>query len=570
MFMTMTKEQQSADEASTSHGLLLKGGFIRQSASGIYSMLPLGLRMLNKIENIIDQELGAIGSQKLALPLLLSAENWKKTGRWNASKGEFFRLKDRRETEMLLSPTHEEEITQLVANELKSSKQLPIRLYQIGRKYRDEFRPRAGLLRGREFVMKDLYTFDESVEAAYHSYDLVANAYQRIFHRIGVPFVVAEADTGNMGGSKSHEYHLISPAGEDTLLSCSNCGYTANEELAVGKLDDSIKNDTTTVAAAKENQVCKALGLVPKTPVTHSLLRFASLDKEGMPVHQGTAVVLARQGRTINMLKVEKTLTTHLQEQQLFTDGGMIDMTMTETIPSPSTPFHLFIDDSIDSLPHVPDHVITHGPDHFRTTEAGDLCASCHHESSKLTTVKAIEVGHTFYLGTKYSSALGCTFLPEKRGASPKPAEMGCFGIGISRLVATAAEVCHDDRGIVWPSSIAPYRVCIVPTSNNNAQLLSMAESIYDQLENDMNWRVKGHAGSVFYDDVVIDDRKQMFGAKMADAELIGYPFIVVLGKHALETGVVEVNQRIKGQANIKTKVPVDELGSWLFERQML
>lgn len=390
-----------------------------------------------------------------------------------------------------------------------------------------------------------------------------------------------------MGGSKSHEYHLISPgmnkmfrhdisiliyisiAGEDTLLSCSNCGYTANEELAVGKLDDSIKNDTT-VAAAKENQVCKALGLVPKVPVTHSLLRFASLDKEGVPLHQGTAVVLARQGRTINMLKVEKTLTTHLQEQQLFTDGGMIDMTMTETIPSPSTPFHLFIDDSIDSLPHVPDHVITHGPDHFRTTEAGDLCASCHHESSKLTTVKAIEVGHTFYLGTKYSSALGCTFLPEKRGASPKPAEMGCFGIGISRLVATAAEVCHDDRGIVWPSSIAPYRVCIVPTSNNNAQLLSMAESIYDQLENDMNWRVKGHAGSVFYDDVVIDDRKQMFGAKMADAELIGYPFIVVLGKHALETGVVEVNQRIKGQANIKTKVPVDELGSWLFERQML
>ncbi|KAI9319853.1 hypothetical protein BX666DRAFT_1852745 [Dichotomocladium elegans] len=577
MFTTLTKEQQSAEENSRSHALLLKGGFVRQSASGIYSMLPLGLRTLGKIEAIIDQELHAIGSQKLALPVLLSAENWKKTGRWNASKGEFFRLKDRRDADMLLSPTHEEEITHLVAQELKSSKQLPIRLYQIGRKYRDEFRPRAGLLRGREFVMKDLYTFDESVDAAYASYDLVARAYRNIFERIGVPFVVAEADTGNMGGSKSHEYHLISPVGEDTLLTCSSCGYTANEELAVGKLPQGTTAHESTIESSS-NDVGKALGLSSRMPAHLSLFRYASLNREGAKVHEGYAAVAVQHGRSVNTLKVEKSLISHLEKSDLLPEGGVLDFTSTETLSSPSQlPDHVFIDDSVASLvPLVAERedaaVVVHGPDHFRVTEAGDHCASCE-ESRPLTTVKAIEVAHAFYLGTRYSAALNCNFFPEKASSkstsAPVPAEMGCYGIGISRLVATAAEVCHDDRGIVWPGSIAPYRVCIVPTSNNNAELLGLAEKIYDQLE-DAVFKVRGRGTSVFYDDVVIDDRKQMFGAKMADAELIGYPFIVVLGKHALESGVVEVNQRIKGEPNLKTKVPVEKLGAWLFERQML
>ncbi|KAI9484469.1 hypothetical protein BDB00DRAFT_855558 [Zychaea mexicana] len=576
MFTTLTKEETAEDSSATaSHGLLLKAGFVRQSSSGIYSMLPLGLRTLEKIETIIDQELKAIGSQKLSLPVLLSAENWKKSGRWNASKGEFFRLKDRRDSDMLLSPTHEEEITQLVASELKSAKQLPIRLYQIGRKYRDEARPRAGLLRGREFVMKDLYTFDASVEDAYASYDLVAKAYQNIFQRIGVPFVVAEADSGNMGGSKSHEYHLISPAGEDTLLTCSSCGYTANEELAIGKLDQQKKVDNVAIDI-NDNSTPTTAGSSNNSSITHHL-GFAALDKEGQQLHSGKIAVVSSPGRAINNVKIEKTLRKYFEEQEIMPTDGMLDLTYTSQNNNNTNdgPNHVFIDDSVQSYTVSGGQLIMHGPDHFRTAAAGDTCASCS-SGNALTTVKAIEVGHTFYLGTKYSSTLGCDFLPisthdrhKQLQQQKQPAEMGCYGIGISRMVATAAEVCHDDRGIVWPGSIAPYRVCIVPTSNNNQDLLNLAETIYDSLE-DTAFKVKGRGSSVFYNDVVIDDRKQMFGAKMADAELIGYPFIVVLGKNALQTRTVEVNQRVQGEANVKSKIPIEELGRWLFERQVI
>ncbi|KAI8140267.1 hypothetical protein BJV82DRAFT_520391 [Fennellomyces sp. T-0311] len=557
MFTTLTKEQAAEESVSTSHGLLLKGGFVRQSSSGIYSMLPLGLRTLEKIEAIIDQELKAIGSQKLSLPLLLSAENWKKSGRWNASKGEFFRLKDRRDIDMLLSPTHEEEITQVVAAELKSDKQLPMRLYQIGRKYRDEFRPRAGLLRGREFVMKDLYTFDASVEDAYVSYDLVAGAYQKIFQRIGIPFVVAEADSGNMGGSKSHEYHLISPAGEDTLLTCANCGYTANEELAVGKIPD------ITLPEMLDININDSVSWNNDSDVDLTFLGFRAYDKEGNKLQNGNAAIITGKDRRINQVKVEKTLRQYLEGQAILPNDGMLELSANEEERSP---WHVFIDASVRTVSIAGTDVHVHGPDHFRTAAAGDTCASCNTQS--LSSVKAIEVGHTFYLGTKYSSVLGCDFLASDRHKQQKqPAEMGCYGIGISRLVATAAEVCHDDRGIVWPGSIAPYRVCIVPTQNNNTDLLRLAESIYDSLE-DVKYAVKGKG--LFYDNVVIDDRKQMFGAKMADAELTGYPFIIVLGKNAIQSGQVEVNQRVQGQPNAKHKIPIDQLGQWLFERQAI
>ncbi|KAI7848299.1 hypothetical protein BDC45DRAFT_450456 [Circinella umbellata] len=582
MFTTLTKEQTAEDNVTTSHGLLLKGGFVRQSSSGIYSMLPLGLRTLEKIENIIDEELKSIGSQKLALPVLLSAENWKKSGRWNASKGEFFRLKDRRDTDMLLSPTHEEEITQLVAAELKSSKQLPMRLYQIGRKYRDEFRPRAGLLRGREFVMKDLYTFDASVEDAYISYDLVAKAYQNIFQRIGVPFVVAEADSGNMGGSKSHEYHLISPAGEDTLLTCSSCGYTANEELAIGKLPENNDNEVNNVIIDMNDTT------TTNNQASTTQLQFTAFNKEGDSLHNGKATIVTLPGRSVNHIKIEKELRRYLEEQNMMPNDGILDLKSTLDINQQQEEQvlsnHVFIDDSVKSYSLSSSsggQLIMHGPDHFRTASAGDTCASCSNNNNNnnssenkkknaLTTVKAIEVGHTFYLGTKYSKTLGCEFLPSDRqkNKQKQAAEMGCYGIGISRMVATAAEVCHDDRGIVWPDTIAPYRICIVPTSNNNKELNRLAETIYDTLEDVTLFKVKNRG--LFTNDIVIDDRKQMFGSKMTDAELIGYPFIIVLGKNALEEGIVEVNQRVQGEPNIKNKVPIDQLGQWLFERQII
>ncbi|OAD07788.1 hypothetical protein MUCCIDRAFT_32820 [Mucor lusitanicus CBS 277.49] len=431
-FIPVTKDKPSNSADTSSHQILLKAGFVRQSGAGIYSLLPLGLRTVEKIERIIDAEMQAIGSEKLSLPMLLNPEGWKKTGRWGGSKGEFFRLQDRKESDLLLAPTHEEEITQLVAAQLQSPKQLPIRLYQIGRKYRDELRPRAGLLRGREFIMKDLYSFDATQQDAYLAYDQVAQAYRAIFEQMGVPFVVAEADSGNIGGSKSHEYHLISPVGEDTLLTCDSCGYTANEELA--------------------------------------------------------------------------QLTMHPQ-------------------------------------------------DHFRVAQQGDHCVSCADKNSKLSSVKAIECGHTFYLGTKYSSVLDCGFRESGKKGDKIPAEMGCYGIGITRLLAAVAEARYDAKGIAWPTSLAPYSICIVPTDDRKQEFKDMANQIYDQL------------GESFKGDIVIDDRRSGFGAKMKDAELVGYPYTIIVGPKSLqqEQPQLEIHQRIQHQESKKTTIDLKDLQHDMF-----
>ena len=374
--------------------------------------------------------------------------------------------------------------------------------------------------------------------------------------------------------------YYICLAGEDTLLTCSSCGYTANEELAIGKLPENKDN--------KANNVTININDTTTTNDQASTrqLKFTAFDKEGESLHTGKAIIVTSPGRSINHIKIEKELRRYLEEQNIMPNDGMLDLTTAsedvnganqpEQQPLPN---HVFIDDSVESYSLSSSsggQLIMHGPDHFRTASAGDTCAACNSNNSNennvnaLTTVKAIEVGHTFYLGTKYSKTLGCEFLPTDRqhNKQKQPAEMGCYGIGISRMVATAAEVCHDDRGIVWPGTISPYRVCIVPTSNNNKDLNKLAETIYDTLEDVTLFKVKNRG--LFVNDVVIDDRKQMFGAKMADAELIGYPFIVVLGKKALEEGMAEVNQRVQGEPNIKNKVPIDQLGQWLFERQVI
>ncbi|KAF7723352.1 hypothetical protein EC973_002100 [Apophysomyces ossiformis] len=542
-----------------------------KSSSGIYSLLPLGLRTVEKLERIIDEEMTAIGCQKLSLPTLLPPENWKKTGRWSGAKGEFFRLKDRKDSEMLLAPTHEEEITNLVASELRSSKQLPIRLYQIGRKYRDELRPRAGLLRGREFVMKDLYTFDASVEDAFTTYNDVSNAYSKIFLRIGVPFVVAEADSGNIGGSRSHEYHLLSNVGEDTLLTCSGCGYTANEELAVGHVpqlpsaDISPKQALTTVA----DNTCDTLGLSRnhRSAVQFTFFDYLGTNKEGNAHIRGIAAAVTPKGRTTNVLKVQAELRKHLMKKQSMTDSDTLDMKVCNK-PVEELPNHVFVDNAVAPLCETlspNERFWLHEPNHFRIAEAGDLCASCsgHH----LTSVKAIEVGHTFYLGTKYSSALQCDFKPSNPKADKVPAEMGCYGIGITRLLAAVAEASFDDRGIVWPRSIAPYRVCIVTTDDKNPELQQLADTIYDKLENLSDTRRRGLSRTPFYDNVVIDDRRSGFGSKMKDAELIGYPLIVVLGPKALSRGVIELHERIKGEQNKRAEVSVENLENWVLQR---
>lgn len=362
--------------------------------------------------------------------------------------------------------------------------------------------------------------------------------------------------------------------GEDTLLTCSSCGYTANEELAVGQVRD--EADNSGHASSDDSQIdqrtLNALGLSKEQAASLdlSLLKFTAFDQAGTENYSGVAAVFTRKGRSVNNVKVESAIIKHLEREQLIREGDVVDLKPTDTLPE-SSKMHALLDDSVPSADLygiLKDRAIVHGPDHYRTAEAGDLCKNC--ATHELATVKAIEVGHTFYLGTKYSKALNCMFVPTDAEANAaKPAEMGCYGIGISRLLATVAEVCHDDRGIVWPGSIAPYRVCIVPTSNNNPRLEALANQIYDSLENAI-FKTKNRGTSIFFNDVIIDDRKSGFGAKMTDAELTGYPFIVVLGKKALSDGIVEVNERVKGSPNVKTDVPIDKLGEWLFERQTI
>ncbi|KAL7315213.1 hypothetical protein PS15m_006694 [Mucor circinelloides] len=550
-FIPATKYQSSNSADTSSHQVLLKAGFVRQSGAGIYSLLPLGLRTVEKIEGIIDAEMQAIGSEKLSLPMLLNPEGWKKTGRWDGSKGEFFRLQDRKESDLLLAPTHEEEITQLVAAQLQSSKQLPIRLYQIGRKYRDELRPRAGLLRGREFIMKDLYSFDATQQDAYIAYDQVAQAYRNIFERVGVPFVVAEADSGNIGGSKSHEYHLISPVGEDTLLTCDSCGYTANEELAVGKLDQQFKVNSTALT-----------DLISLRSVDTTIVSYKATNAAEDGVVEGLAAIFTPPQRDANVLKVQTQLSKYLKSQNQMSERATMDMDIVPKAkvdsmdPATISHLHIFVDDALDLHLQPSKQLTMHSQDHFRLAKEGDHCVSCADKNIKLSSVKAIECGHTFYLGTKYSSVLDCGFRESgKMGGDKVPAEMGCYGIGITRLLAAVAEARYDAKGIAWPTSLAPYSICIVPTDDRKQEFKDIANQIYDQL------------GESFKGDIVIDDRRSGFGAKMKDAELVGYPYTIIIGPKALqqEQPQLEIHQRIQHQESKKIMIDLQDLQHDMF-----
>ncbi|KAL9544423.1 hypothetical protein MBANPS3_007628 [Mucor bainieri] len=521
-FIPVTKDKPSNSADTSSHQILLKAGFVRQSGAGIYSLLPLGLRTVEKIERIIDTEMQAIGSEKLSLPMLLNPE----------------------------APTHEEEITQLVAAQLQSPKQLPIRLYQIGRKYRDELRPRAGLLRGREFIMKDLYSFDATQQDAYVAYDQVAQAYRAIFEKMGVPFVVAEADSGNIGGSKSHEYHLISPVGEDTLLTCDSCGYTANEELAVGKLDQQFKDSSTALT-----------DLISMRSVDTTVVSYKATNAAEDGTVEGLAAIFTPPQRSANVLKVQTQLSKYLKSQGQMSERATMDMDIVPqakvNIMDPTTISHLhvFVDDALDLNLQPSEQLTIHSPDHFRIAQEGDHCVSCADKNNTLSSVKAIECGHTFYLGTKYSSVLDCGFRESGKKGDKIPAEMGCYGIGITRLLAAVAEARYDAKGIAWPTSLAPYSICIVPTDDRKQEFKEMANQIYDQL------------GNSFKGDIVIDDRRSGFGAKMKDAELVGYPYTIIVGPKSLqqEQPQLEIHQRIQHQESKKITIDLKDLQHDMF-----
>ncbi|KAH6583142.1 hypothetical protein BASA60_001612 [Batrachochytrium salamandrivorans] len=481
-----TSKDSDPSANSASHDLLLRGGFIRQSSAGIYSYLPFGLRVLDKLEAIIDDEMQHIGGQKISLPCLLSSAPWKATGRWETTGPEMFKVKDRKNSEFLLSPTHEEEITSLVASLVSSHRQLPLRLYQIGRKYRDELRPRSGLLRAREFIMKDMYSFDSSEEAALDTYTLVQSAYHRILSRIGIPFVVAEADTGNIGGTRSHEYHFTSSVGEDTVLACSECGYIANEEKAIGVASSSTAevvdvnfHKELEAHPVRESSVSCASRLVAKSPSLS--IKYYKLQLQDTEERDLAVVYLS--GRTINPL--------HLKKLPELADL-CIKETVAKRVESTDSAGVVVLDESVGNSTvsllksaieksAIPGDVVIQA--NIITAEEGDQCIHCHSQPEKpltspngeiskpisghLKATRAIEIGHTFYLGTKYSEPLNAKFMSPTQGQHT--IIMGCYGMGVSRMVSAIVEASHDKNGIIWPLSVAPYKVCIIalPQKNN-------------------------------------------------------------------------------------------------------
>ncbi|RFU76769.1 prolyl-trna synthetase 1 [Trichoderma arundinaceum] len=470
------------------------------------------------------------GASKLALSTLTTEELWRKSGRLDKVSAELFRLNDRKEVPIMLSPTHEEEITTLVASTLKSYKDLPLKLYQITRKYRDEIRPRHGLLRSREFIMKDLYTFDLTVEAAVETYRDVAGAYTAFFSDLKLPILVAEASSGDMGGEHSHEYHLSHAIGEDTVAACKSCGYTANDEVAAARSSRQLDG-----AISPSNfGIWRGITKDRKTLVNvwYPLMANSPLE-DSWNIHAAKSVVSELDTSVSDAVsfwnEAIQEAGEHDGELQLL---NVIDSRIAASFEDFRNELPLFPEDL--KATHVPQSSITQTPAgtdlNLLRIMDGDGCPRC--DTGKLEIHRALELGHTFILGTRYSEPLEASVaLPQNPGIRV-PVQMGCFGIGVSRILGAVAELLADDKGLNWPRAIAPFEVVIIPTSGVNEQTLEF----YDKLSK--------HESSATGLDVVLDDRKEAFGWKMQDADTIGYPVVIVLGKAWREKGICEVQCR--------------------------
>lgn len=471
--------------------------------------------MQNKLEALIDKHMSSIGASKLSLSTITTESLWRQSGRYSANS-ELLRIKDRRESGFLLSPTHEEEITALVASMVHSYKDLPLRLYQIGRKYRDERRPRQGLLRAKEFMMKDLYTFDYSSEAALKTYGLVREAYNNLFNELRLPYLVADADSGNMGGKLSHEYHFVSPKGEDNVWSCSSCDYVANEELVEKKVE--------TAANLRDTVMFTGISVDKKTAINIHIPRPPELGaNDKVPWGNVSAFV--------NLHAIKRALPADLDM-----DTGIESSTLSALLPKATNTVDVY-DQSLSGNAESSDVDLT-------ITKPGDSCPSC--TQGTLSVQKAIEVGHTFHLGTRYSEPLkAIVALPDRNLSSP--IQMGCHGIGVSRIIGAVASLLSDGKGLNWPRAIAPYEVIVFGSPQTEEKDIM---EVYDMLYGGGNESI----------DVVLDDRTgKNLGWKLRDADLIGYPVVVVLGRGWKEKKEVEVQCRRLG---IKKDVGLQQLRS--------
>jgi prolyl-tRNA synthetase len=561
-FHAPTLREAPKEAELPSHALLLRAGALRQLTAGIYDLLPLGLKSVRKIERIIREEMDRAGAQEVLLPAVQPAELWQESGRWDKYGPELLRFTDRKSNAYCLGPTHEEVIVDLVRRDVRSYKQLPLNLYQVQFKFRDEVRPRGGLMRGREFIMKDAYSFDTDFTAARASYQAMFDAYGAIFRRCGLDFRPVEADAGNIGGSTTHEFQVLAETGEDAIVSCSHCGYAANVELA--RIGLGTPPPPAAAATPAPTEVATP-GMRTVAEVTAFLdVAATALMKTLIVVADGVPhAAIVRGDRELNLIKVRAALGA---AEVALAD----DETVTRVTGAPvgfAGPIDL-------DLPTLVDHEIAGLVDavcganaadaHYtgvavgrdftptrvadlRVAGADDPCPEC--AGGVLRTFRGIEVGHVFLLGTRYSEPMGCTFL-DADGKS-QPMVMGCYGIGVTRIMAAAIEQSHDDKGIIWPMSIAPFHVAVVPLGKPGDDVSAAAEGLYSQL---------GAAGL----DVIVDDRKERPGVKMADAELMGFPLQVVLGRRALDEGVAELKDRRTGATD---RVPLGELVAVVRER---
>ena len=554
-----TLREVPSDADVVSQQLMLRAGFMRKVANGLYSFLPLGWRSIKKIEAIIREEMDRSGAQEVMMPILQPADIWKESGRWNAYGAEMMRINDRHDVEYCLGPTHEEMITTLVKNEINSYRQLPVNLYQIQSKFRDERRPRYGLMRSREFIMKDGYSFDIDDAAADVSYKNMYDAYSRIFTRCGLTFRPVEADSGAIGGSNTHEFMAIAEAGEADIIHCSACDYAANIEIGkpgiMKQAEEALK--ALEVVDTPQASTIEAVAEMLNLPLEKTIkaVVYAIEDKVILAMVRGDHDVneVAVQHAVNGSVEPEMAIPEQLEKVGL-TAGFISPVGLKQT-----DDFAIVVDESVMETYNVcggankaDAHYININPKRDFNTEdiivapirlitKDDVCPECH---SPLEYSKGIEVGQVFKLGTKYSESLQATYLDQN--GRPNAMVMGCYGIGVSRTLAATIEQYHDENGIIWPRTIAPFEVVIVPINAKDEALMSTSTTIYDTLLNDKV-------------DVLLDDRKDRAGVKFKDADLIGYPLRITVSKNTLESNEVEIRIRKTGEA---INCPIGEVSS--------
>ncbi|MGM9937450.1 MAG: proline--tRNA ligase [Candidatus Ornithomonoglobus sp.] len=553
-----TLREVPAEAEIASHQLMLRAGLIRKLAAGIYSYLPLGLRSLQKVQNIIREEMERAGAQELLMSALLPAEAYQASGRWEVFGPSMFKLKDRNDRDFCLGPTHEELFTQCVIDNVRSYKEYPMTLYQIQTKYRDEGRPRFGVIRSREFIMKDAYSFDLDEAGLDKSYKAMYDAYNRIFTRLGLDFTIVDADSGAMGGSGSQEFMVKSPVGEDGIAYCDDCGYAANYEKCeciptkVIQISGDLEMEKIhTPNAHTIDELVQSLGM-EATNFAKTIIYKAD-DKY--------IAAMVRGDRDVNEVKLKNLIgcqdDLELAEPHMVTEithakvgfAGPVNLGIPVYADKEVAMMQNFVVGANESDMHYKNVNIGRDfePDvvaDIRVVTTGDRCPKC---GGKIKSEQGIEVGHIFKLGTKYSDALGLKYLDES--GKQNTVIMGCYGIGVTRCIAAAVEQLHDDNGIIWPVSIAPYEAIVVPANYKNEEQVAEAEKLYEAL----------NAAGI---ETIIDDRKERAGVKFKDADLIGIPVRVVVGKKVGE-GIVEYKERTMDKA---VEISLDEAVSKVVE----